>query len=109
MNFCGLLTVCPQKVRRMEVVRLVGDRSNSHNRMKKNRLCGFLIYNNMDKLLLDYPDFMDFPYFEKPKKPGKPNNPSLFIECCQSLQEGFHAPFIVGLSSAYLRLVVSEW
>ena len=37
----------------------------------------------MNKLLLDYPDFLDFADFNKPEKP---NNPSLFIECCQSLQ-----------------------
>ena len=27
---------CPQEVRRMEVMRLSGDKENSYNRMKKN-------------------------------------------------------------------------
>ena len=75
--------MCSQEVRGMEVMRLSGDKANPHSRMRKNRLCGFLIYNNMNKLLLDYPDFLDFADFNKPEKP---NNPSLFIECCQSLQ-----------------------
>ena len=34
--------MCSQEVRRMEVIRLVGDRANPHNRMKKNRLCGLV-------------------------------------------------------------------
>ena len=75
--------MCSQEVRGMEVMRLSGDKANPHSRMRKNRLCGFLIYNNMNKLLLDYPDFLDFADFNKTEKP---NNPSLFIECCQSLQ-----------------------
>ena len=78
--------MCPQEVRGIEVMRLLGDKEKPHNRMIKNRLCGFLIYNNMNKRLLDYPDFLDFIDFNKTEKPEKPNNPSLFIECCQSLQ-----------------------
>lgn len=60
-----------QKVRRIEVIRLLGDKGNPHNRKKKNRLCGFLIYNNIKKLLLDYPYYLDFPYFIKSRKTGK--------------------------------------
>ena len=32
-----------QEVRRMEVMRLLGDKVNPHNRMKKNWLCGFVV------------------------------------------------------------------
>ena len=39
----GGLRMCPQEVRGMEVIRLVGDRANPHNRMKKNRLCGLVV------------------------------------------------------------------
>ena len=39
--------MCPRKVRGIEVRRLFGDKVNLHNRMKENRLCGFLIYNNI--------------------------------------------------------------
>ena len=35
--------MCSQKVRRMEVIRLVGDRATLYNRMKKNWLYGFVI------------------------------------------------------------------
>ena len=31
--------MCLQKVRGMKVIRLVGDKKNLHNRMKKNWLC----------------------------------------------------------------------
>ena len=31
----GGLRMCSQEVRRMEVIRLVGDRANPHNRMKR--------------------------------------------------------------------------
>ena len=34
---------CPQKVRGMEVIRLLGDKANPYNRMKKNRLCGLVV------------------------------------------------------------------
>ena len=34
--------MCSQEVRRMEVMRLLGDKENPHNRMRKNRLCGFI-------------------------------------------------------------------
>ena len=63
--------MCPRKVRGIEVRRLFGDKVNLHNRMKENRLCGFLIYNNIKKLLLDYPYYLDFPYFIKSRKTGK--------------------------------------
>ena len=32
-----------QKVRRIDVIRLLGDKENPHNRMKKNRLCGLVV------------------------------------------------------------------
>ena len=32
-----------QKVRRIDVIRLLGDKENPHNRMKKNRLYRFVI------------------------------------------------------------------
>ena len=34
--------MCLQKVCRMEVMRLLDDKANPHNRMRKNRLCGFV-------------------------------------------------------------------
>ena len=63
--------MCQQNVRRMEVMRLLGDKVNPHNQMKENRLCGFSIYNYIKKLLLDYPYYLDFPYFIKSRKTGK--------------------------------------
>lgn len=33
-----------QKVRGVEVIRLLGDKENPHNRMKNNRLCGFVVF-----------------------------------------------------------------
>ena len=35
--------MCSQKVRGVEVMRLLGDKANPHNRMKKNWLCGFVV------------------------------------------------------------------
>ena len=35
--------MCSKEVRRMELVRLLGDKANPHNRMKYNRLCGFVV------------------------------------------------------------------
>ena len=37
------MRICPRKVRGMEVIRLLGDKANPYNRMKKNRLYGFVI------------------------------------------------------------------
>ena len=34
--------MCSQEVRRMEVIRLLGDKAYPHNRVKKNRLCGYV-------------------------------------------------------------------
>ena len=42
-DFLRGLRKCPQEVRRMEVMRLSGDKVNLHNRMKKNWLCGFVV------------------------------------------------------------------
>ena len=42
-DFLSRGEMCLQKVRRMKVIRLVGDKKNLHNRMKKNRLCGLVI------------------------------------------------------------------
>ena len=33
-----------QDVRGSKVIRLLGDKVNPHNRLKKYRLCGFLVY-----------------------------------------------------------------
>ena len=33
-----------QDVRGSKVIRLLGDKENPHNRLKKYRLCGFLVY-----------------------------------------------------------------
>ena len=35
--------MCPQEVRGMEMMRLLGDEANPHNQMKKNWLCGFVV------------------------------------------------------------------
>ena len=42
-TFWGDLRKCSQTVRRMEVMRLSGDKANLHNRMKKNWLCGIVV------------------------------------------------------------------
>ena len=42
-DFLRRLKMCPQEVRRIEVMRLSGDKANPHNRMKKNWLCGFIV------------------------------------------------------------------
>ena len=41
-DFLECLGKCPQKVRGIEVTRLLGDKVNPYNRMKKNWLCGFV-------------------------------------------------------------------
>ena len=35
--------MCSREVRGVEVIRLLGDKVNPHNRMKQNRLCGFVV------------------------------------------------------------------
>jgi hypothetical protein len=42
-TFEGGLRMCPQEVRGIEVMRLLGDKVNPYNRMKKNWLCGFIV------------------------------------------------------------------
>ena len=42
-DFLRGLKMCPQEVRRIEVMRLSGDKVNPHNRMKKNWLCRFVV------------------------------------------------------------------
>ena len=42
MDFLREAKMCSQEVRRMEVMRLLGDKVNPHNRIRKNRLCGFI-------------------------------------------------------------------
>ena len=42
-DFLRGLRMRPQEVRRMEVMRLSGDKVNPHNQMKKNWLCGFVV------------------------------------------------------------------
>ena len=39
--------MCPKEVRGIEVMRLLGDKVNPHNRMKKNRLCGLSFIDNI--------------------------------------------------------------
>ena len=39
-DFLSGLRKCPQEVRRMEVMRLLGDKSNPHNQLNSNQLCG---------------------------------------------------------------------
>ena len=42
-DFLECLRKCPQEVRGMEVIRLLGDKVNPYNRMKKNWLCGLVV------------------------------------------------------------------
>ena len=35
--------MCAQKVRGSKAIRLLGDKVNPHNQMKKNWLCGFVV------------------------------------------------------------------
>ena len=42
-DFLRGLKMCPQEVRGIEVMRLLGDKVNLHNRMKKNWLCRFVV------------------------------------------------------------------
>ena len=39
--------MCSQEVRGMEVMRLLGDKENPHNRVKNNRLCGLFLKNKL--------------------------------------------------------------
>ena len=69
-DFWGGLRKRPWKVRRMEVIRLVGDRANPHNRMKKNRLCGFVVAKNKN-CVLGFPCFLGFLGYLKSRKTRK--------------------------------------
>ena len=42
-DFLRGLKMCPQEVRGIEVMRLLGDKVNPYNRMKKNWLCGIVV------------------------------------------------------------------
>ena len=48
-TFWGGVRKCPQEVRGMEVMRLLGDKVNPYNRMKKNWLCGFVVWMEKKK------------------------------------------------------------
>lgn len=63
--------MCSQKVRRMEVIRLVGDRANPHNRMKKNRLCGLVVYAESKNYVSGFPCFLGFLGYLKSRKTRK--------------------------------------
>ena len=41
--------MCSREVRGVEVIRLLGDKANPHNRMRKNRLCGFVFLYGEEK------------------------------------------------------------
>lgn len=59
-TFWGGLRKRPQKVRRMEVIRLLGDNANLHNRVKKNRLCGFVVCAERKKICIRFSGFSVF-------------------------------------------------
>ena len=63
--------MCSQKVRRMEVIRLVGDRANPHNRMKKNRLCGLVVWDESENHVSGFPCFLGFLGYLKSRKTRK--------------------------------------
>ena len=52
--------MCPRKVRRIEVIRLSGDEANPHNRMKKNRLCGLVVFAKSKNYVSGFPFFPCF-------------------------------------------------
>ena len=62
MDFCGLLRVfeSSQEVRKSEVIRLLGNKANPHNRKKKNRLCGFIIYADIKKYIIRFSNLFRF-------------------------------------------------
>ena len=73
MDFCGLLRVfeSSQEVRKSEVIRLLGNKANPHNRKKKNRLCGFIIYADIKNTSLGFPIYTGFTGFGKSWKTRK--------------------------------------
>ena len=52
--------MCPQEVRRMEVMRLLGDKVNPYNRMKKNWLCGFVVCAERKNIYIRFSVFSVF-------------------------------------------------
>ena len=67
-TFEGGLRMCPQEVRRMEVMRLLGDKVNPYNRMKKNWLFGFVVCAERKKYVLGFPYFPCFLVYLKSRK-----------------------------------------
>ena len=60
--------MCPQEVRGIETMRLSGDKVNPYNRMKKNRLCGFVVCAERKKYVLGFPYFPYFLVYLKSRK-----------------------------------------
>ena len=67
-DFLRRLKMCPQEVRGMEVMRLLGDNVNPHNRMKTNWLCGFVVCAERKKYVLGFPYFPCFLVYLKSRK-----------------------------------------
>jgi hypothetical protein len=55
----------------MEVMKLLSDKVNPHNRMKKNWLCGFVVFAENKKSVLGFPGFPGFLGYLKPSKTRK--------------------------------------
>ena len=63
--------MCSQKVRRMKVMRLSGDKANPYNRMKKNRLCGLVVCAEIENYVSGFPCFLGFLSYLKSRKTRK--------------------------------------
>ena len=50
MDFCGLFENLLEYVRRMEAIRLSGDKVKPHNQVKKNWLCGLKVVLTATKM-----------------------------------------------------------
>ena len=55
----------------MKVIRLLGDKAKMYNRMKKNRLCGFVVCAERKKYVLGFPHFPYFLVYLKSRKTQK--------------------------------------
>ena len=67
----GGLRTRVKEVRGSEVMRLLDDRENLHNRMKKNRLCGFFVSVKRKNYVLGFPYFPCFLCYLKSWKTQK--------------------------------------
>ena len=65
------MRICPRKVRGIEVMRLLGDKANPYNRMKKNRLYGFVVFAKSKDCVLGFPCFPCFLCYLKSRKTRK--------------------------------------